>query len=71
MKKTWYAAIRDNEDLDWGTGSYSKDEAVEMVKKYYPEEGEIAVIEETLNESGEVIETLCIEVISHDDIFED
>lgn len=33
MEKIWYAVQRDKED-DWGTGSYSKQEAIEMAKKY-------------------------------------
>ena len=40
----WYAVMRDNDDDDWGTGSYSLDEAKEMVKKY--PDGYIAVIDE-------------------------
>lgn len=43
-KKLWYAVMRDNEDDDWGTGSYNIDEAKEMVKAY--SEGYIAVIDE-------------------------
>ena len=43
-KKLWYAVMRDNEDDDWGTGSYNIDEAKEMVKAY--PEGYIAVIDE-------------------------
>lgn len=31
--KTWYAAMRDLDDSDWGTGSYSKREAAKMVRK--------------------------------------
>ena len=44
MKNLWYAVMRDNEDNDWGTGSYNIDEAMEMVKAY--PEGYIAVIDE-------------------------
>lgn len=31
--KTWYAAMRDIDDSDWSTGSYSKREAAKMVRK--------------------------------------
>ncbi len=44
MKKYWYAVERDEEDNDWGTGSYDLDEAKEMAKEY--DDGRIAVIEE-------------------------
>ena len=44
--KLWYAVMRDNDDNDWGSGSYDYDEAVEMVQKYIPDGGYIAVIEE-------------------------
>lgn len=42
--KYWYAVMMDDEDTDWGTGSYDLAEAQEMVKKY--PEGYIAVIDE-------------------------
>lgn len=45
MKKAfWYAVMQDNEDTDWGTGSYDLAEAKEMLKSY--PDGYIAVIEE-------------------------
>lgn len=45
MKKNyWYAVMMDNDDNDWGTGSYNLSEAKEMVRKY--PEGYIAVIDE-------------------------
>ena len=40
----WYAVMKDNDDADWGYGSYSLDEAKEMVKNY--PDGYIAVIDE-------------------------
>lgn len=43
-KNYWYAVMKDNEDNDWGTGSFDLEEAREMVKAY--PEGYIAVIEE-------------------------
>lgn len=42
--KYWYAVMRDNDDTDWGYGSYDLDQAKEMVKKF--PEGYIAVIDE-------------------------
>ena len=33
MTKTneyWYAVLTDREDTDWGTGSFDKDEAIQM-----------------------------------------
>lgn len=44
MKNTyWYAVMQDNEDTDWGTGSYDLAEAERMAEKY--PEGYIAVID--------------------------
>jgi hypothetical protein len=40
----WYAVMRDDEDDDWGHGSFDLASAKEMVKKF--PEGYIAVIEE-------------------------
>ena len=40
----WYAVMKDNDDTDWGYGSYDLAEAKEMVSKY--PEGYIAVIDE-------------------------
>lgn len=39
----WYAVMDDNDDGDWGYGSYDLDEAREMLKNY--PDGYIAVIE--------------------------
>ena len=44
--KLWYAVMRDNDDNDWGSGSYDYAEAVERVQKYIPDGGYSAVIEE-------------------------
>lgn len=52
--KYWYAVMQDNEDNDWGYGSYDLAEAQGMVAKY--PEGYIAVIDE----SGDPI---CVEEI--------
>lgn len=40
----WYAVMQDDEDNDWGTGSYDLAEAQAMVSKY--PDGYIAVIDE-------------------------
>lgn len=45
----WYAVMRDNEDADWGTGSYDLDGAKAMARKYRAlgnAEAYVAVIEE-------------------------
>jgi hypothetical protein len=39
----WYAVMQDDEDNDWGYGSFDLDKAKEMVKKFL--DGHIAVIE--------------------------
>lgn len=41
----WYAVLADGEDDDWGTGSYSEEEAKRMAEEIGPE-AYIAVIEE-------------------------
>lgn len=53
-KRYWYAVQKDENDSDWGTGSYNYDEAVTMAKQ----EGcsIIAVIEEGND-------PICVEVI--------
>lgn len=47
MAKIWYAVQRDRED-DWGTGSYDKEEALEMARKQRKEYPDtlIAVIDD-------------------------
>lgn len=57
----WYAIQMDEDDNDWGTGSFDKDEAIEMARergyKY------IATIEGEWDVDGEPItEGICIEV---------
>lgn len=32
--KVWYAVMRDHEDTDHGTGSFSKREAIRLAKQY-------------------------------------
>lgn len=29
----WYAVMMDDEDIDWGTGSYNKNEALKMLHR--------------------------------------
>ena len=62
-KKLWYAILRDEEDNDWGSGSFDKDEAIEMAKrqnfKY------IAVINADYDDKGNATtDPLCIEIIT-------
>lgn len=57
-KKYWYAVMADNEDNDWGTGSYSLEEAEKMLIKY--PEGYIAVIDENLDENGNPNNPVCV-----------
>ena len=47
--KIWYAVMIDNDDTDWGTGSYDMHDAIEMVRNnmdIYPN-GYVAVIDVT------------------------
>lgn len=70
MNKTWYAIMMNENDNDWGLGSFNKKEAIERVKKDFPKEGWIAVISLAINEeNGEVEDTLMIDVITNEDIF--
>lgn len=70
MNKTWYAVMMNENDNDWGMGSYNKEEAIKRVKRDFQKEGWIAVIDEAINEeTGEVESTLMIDVITNEDIF--
>lgn len=48
QKHIWYAIMMDNDDTDWGTGTYDRDEAISRVEALkqdgYPE-AYIAVID--------------------------
>lgn len=44
-KKIWYAVLRDNEDNDWGYGSFDIEEAKRMARDM-GEEAYIAVIDD-------------------------
>lgn len=49
MTKLWYALMTDNDDTDWGTGTFDREEAIEKVKTWrngpYPD-AYIAVIDD-------------------------
>lgn len=62
----WYAVMEDDDDDDWGTGSYDLDEAKEMVKKY--PNGYIAIIDEHIDENGPHNPT-CVGEIRGDDLY--
>ena len=57
--KLWYALMTGNDDTDWGTGTFDKDEAIARIKSWREDykEAYIAVIDE----SGS--EPMCIEEI--------
>lgn len=70
MNKTWYAVMMNKNDNDWGMGSYNKEEAIEQVKRNFPEEGWVAVIDEVKDEeTDETVETVMIDIITNEDIF--
>ena len=57
----WYACMVDNEDNDWGTGSYDLKEAKEWVEKNCDSpDAHIAVIRE-----GD--DPICVDIISRED----
>ena len=65
MKKNyWYAVMTDNEDTDWGTGSYDLTEAEAQVADYkqngYPD-AYIAVIDEGC--ADDPADPICVEEI--------
>lgn len=60
MKKYWFAVEMNEEDNDWGTGSFDWDEAVEMARRMGAYK--IATIDGGYDEEGhETTEPLCIE----------
>lgn len=62
-KKLWYAILRDEEDNDWGSGSFIKDEAISMAKAQNFKQ--IAVIDADYNDKGNgTTNPLCIEIIT-------
>lgn len=53
-----------------GNGKLQKEEAIERVKRDFPEKGWIAIIDEAIDEeTGEVESTLMIDIITNEDIF--
>lgn len=60
-KRFWYAIERDEQDADWGMGSFDLTEAIEMAKKN--ECQYIAKIDADYDENGEeTTEAICIGV---------
>lgn len=60
---TWYAVEADDQDSDWGTGSYDYDEAVAMLKEF-GSQAQIAVIDEGEHDS------ICEYVIPYEEAIE-
>lgn len=59
-KKYWYAAQRNADDNDWGTGSFDFDEAVRLAKDM-GEESRIAAIDGDYDENGnETTDPICV-----------
>ena len=59
--KYWYAVLTDNEDNDWGTGSFDRDDAERMLAKY--PDGLIAVIDGNYDEEGNpTTDPICIDL---------
>lgn len=62
-RQFWYAVLRNNEDTDWGDGSFNKRKAIKMAKEM--ECKEIAVIRGCYNSKGEpTTDPICVEVIT-------
>ena len=62
-KKLWYAILRDEEDNDWGSGSFDKEEAISMAKAQNCKL--IAVIDGGYDDKGnETTDPLCVEIIT-------
>lgn len=71
MKKKWYAVMMNKNDNDWDLGSFNKEKAIEKVKRYFPQEGWIAVIDIAINEeTGKRESALMIDIITNEDIFD-
>ena len=58
-KKLWYALMINNEDTDWGTGTYDRDEAIQRMKDSDGRFTLIAVIDES--GSGVCVDEIHIE----------
>lgn len=64
----WYAVLSDREDNDWGTGSFDRNEAEQMLASY--PDGLIAVIDGNYDEDGNATsDEICIEEIWYEDVF--
>lgn len=70
-KKLWYAVLSDRDDNDWGTGSFVLSEAIAMLKRDYPVDGLIAVIDGDYDEDGNATtDPVCVEEIFARDILD-
>lgn len=57
----WYAILKDEQDNDWGTGSFDKDEAIKMAKRM--ECKHIATIDANYDENGNATtDGECVEI---------
>ena len=56
----WYAAMMENGDNDWGTGSYDLDEALDIVREWRKDGWEDAYVA-VIDMSGS--EPMCVEEI--------
>lgn len=61
MKKLWYAVLENEDDNDWGYGSFSLNEAKEMCLKLESKDSYIAVVED------DGYDSLCIAEIRQDE----
>lgn len=66
-KKLWYAVMMNNDDTDWGTGSFDRAEAEKAVKAYWKDgdtEAYIAVIDANYDDDGNpTTDGLCVDEI--------
>ena len=66
--KYWYAVLSDDEDNDWGTGSFDRSEAEKMLAKH--PYGQIAVIDGDYDEDGNpTSDPICVEVIDREEVY--
>lgn len=66
--KYWHAVLSDRDDNDWGTGSFDRDEAEQMLASY--PDGLIAIIDGGYDEIGnETADPICIEEITYEEIY--